>query len=425
LQTIKITYKISEEDKNFLEDLRRQYSNVVRYSFNRFKEDIKQKDIRKLCSNLKSISGLNSWIIQCAIKEAESIYLKCKKINNFKVIFGSNHQFNRRLKGLISNNVFKQHRLLPICIQGESSKQGNRSFKLDIINNNQIILKVSRNKHIIIDLPTLHSNYKTLLYKLEQLNNISYKCKGHTYQIKIDSKYIYISFDNLNKKVYNGLNNRYIGIDLNPNEIGISIKEDDKILELKHFLLNIDKNKPSKIEYELYDIAKKIEKLFTKWNCKYIMVEDLNIKSTNHKKGKTFNRVVNNRWLRNKFINNLEKRIKVYNCKLYKINAAYTSTIGNVMYNYSDPINSSLEIGRRGYEIIIKKKKDRFYPDFKVNLLKDQWKEYFNYSLNTWINFHQFIKNSKLKYRVPLNQKFKVLSQLSKKSKINYFIYPI
>ena len=51
-------------------------------------------------------------------------------------------------------------RLLPLSIQGEETKMGNRSFKLDIIENNEIIFKISREKHIKLKLPKLRKNYQ-------------------------------------------------------------------------------------------------------------------------------------------------------------------------------------------------------------------------------------------------------------------------
>lgn len=408
--TIKLPY--NTEFNNDIELLRKQYSNVVRYSYNRFIEDKSQKDIRLLTKSLNNID-INSWLIQCGIKDAESIY-KINKDN--KVIFGSKKHFYRRIKGFINNKEIKNHRLLPINIQGEETKMGNRSFKLDMINNNQIIFKVNRNQHIKLNLPKLRSNYKKKLYQLEQLNNIGQGKKGLTYSIKLDEKYIYITYQEPQIK-YNSLNTRYIGIDLNPNEIGLSIKDDNKILEVRRYILNIDQNNHHKIEYELYEISKKISHLFKSYNCKFIFVEDLTIKSKDHKKGKTFNRMINNQWIRNKFINNLENRIKIIGGYMFKINPAYSSFIGNIMYGYDDSINASLEIGRRGYEVIIIKNK-KFYPEFNLSSLKDQWKEYFNDEIKSWKEFYAQIKNLKLKYRVSLNNK--VFSHISRKSNVYY-----
>jgi len=415
LITIKLPYSI--ENITDLDLLRKQYSNVVRFSYNRFREGKSQKDVRLLTKSLKNIS-LNSWLVQCGIKEAEGIH---KKNKDMKVIFGSKKNFYRRIKGLISNEELKEKRLLPINIQGEETKQGNRSFKLDVINNNQIIFKVDRNNHLIFKLPNLRPNYRKLLYNLENRNNLKQGEKGLTYGVRIDSNFIYIVFEEKQEKI-KLIYTRYIGIDLNPNEIGISIKDGEKIIQVRKYILNIDVNNHHKVEYEIYEISKKISQLFKSYNCKFIFVEDLTIKSKNHEKGRKFNKMVNNQWIRNKFINNLDKRITSIGGKLFKVHPAYSSFIGNIMYNFDDSINASLEIGRRGYDLIINKNK-KFYPDFNLSLLKDQWKEYFDNGIKTWKEFFLIIKNLELKYRVSLDNK--VFSHLSKKSNVCYYSYPI
>lgn len=81
----------------------------------------------------------------------------------------------------------------------------------------------------------------------------------------------------------------------------------------------------------------------------------------------------------------------------------YSSYIGNIQYDYFDPINSSIEIGRRGYETMILKNK-QFYPPY---LLKDgliyQWKEHIK-SITGWKELFSIIKNLKLRYRVSLGE---------------------
>ena len=74
--TIKLPYQTDDENIKILEDLRRQYSNVVRFSYNRIKEGKTEKEIRLLTKGLNNIGDLNSWMIQCAIKEGKSIFDK-------------------------------------------------------------------------------------------------------------------------------------------------------------------------------------------------------------------------------------------------------------------------------------------------------------------------------------------------------------
>ena len=72
MKTIKLPYKTTED----LTSILKQYSNVVRYSYNRFLEGKTEKDIRELSKSLNSIDLLNSWLIQCGIKD-----LKTKRLS--------------------------------------------------------------------------------------------------------------------------------------------------------------------------------------------------------------------------------------------------------------------------------------------------------------------------------------------------------
>lgn len=91
------------------------------------------------------------------------------------------------------------------------------------------------------------------------------------------------------------------------------------------------------------------------------------------------------------------------------------------MYDYTDAVNASIEIARRGYEYRIKKNKTGFYPKL---LVKHQWKEMAT-KYTDWKKFFIEIKNLKLKYRVSLNDvkyKFNVFQQNSshKSMVLNY-----
>ena len=187
MKTIKLPYKSTED----LTSILKQYSNVVRCSYNRFLEGKNEKDIRELSKSLNSIDLLNSWLIQCGIREGKAIHARFK---NEKVVFGSKLNLINRLKNKISKEQYQLKRLCPVNIQGEELKHGNRSFKLDIIDNNQIIFKLSRNAHIEFKLPKLRNNIKQELFKLQQLNEVKNTEKGYTYSIRFDLNNVYISF---------------------------------------------------------------------------------------------------------------------------------------------------------------------------------------------------------------------------------------
>jgi hypothetical protein len=111
----------------------------------------------------------------------------------------------------------------------------------------------------------------------------------------------------------------------------------------------------NKLDHETKEIFQYIGKKLKSLQVEYVFLEDLKFDSKSKKKSKGFNRLTINQWNRNTPYSILSKYFKN---KIFKVNAAYSSTIGNCLYNYPDPINASLEIGRRGFDVIILKKKN-------------------------------------------------------------------
>lgn len=431
MKTIKLPYKTNED----LTSILKQYSNVVRYSYNRFLDCKTEKDIRELSKSLNSIDLLNSWLIQCGIKEGKAIQTRFK---NEKVVFGGKYNLINKLKNKISKEEYQLKRLCPINIQGEELKQGNRSFKLDIIENNQIIFKLSKNKHIELKLPNLRNNMKKELFKLQHLNEVKQNQKGYTYSIRFDLNNIYISFEEFKQEPIKLNENRYLGIDLNPDTIGISVLENDKVIYTQEFSLkpifnkilneklssNSDRMKyfQNKLKFETFEISKSISLIAKQFNCKTVFIEDLHFKGSSTIK--ISNRKNKNLWKRELFINNLTKRLNILGIRLYSVNPAYSSFIGNLVYDYTDAVNASIEIARRGFEYRIKKNKTGFYPNL---LVKHQWKEMAT-KITDWKKFFIEVKNLKLKYRVSLNDclhEFNVFQQNSshKSMVLNYVFY--
>lgn len=431
MKTIKLPYKTTED----LTSIIKQYSNVVRYSYNRFLENKTEKDIRELSKSMNNVTLLNSWLIQCGIKDGKAIQTRFK---NEKVIFGGKYNLINRLKNKITKEEYQLKRLCPVNIQGEELKQGNRSFKLDIIENNQIIFKLSKNKHIPLELPNLRNNIKNELFKLQQLNEVKQNQKGYTYSVRFDLQNIYISFEEFKEEPIKLNENRYLGIDLNPDTIGISVLKNDKIIHTQEFSLKPIFNKilseklssksdkmkyfQNKLKFETFEISKSISLIAKQFNCKSVFIEDLHFKGSSQIK--ISNRKNKNLWKRELFINNLTKRLNILGVKLHSVNPAYSSFIGNLMYDYTDAINASIEIARRGFEYRIKKNKTGFYPNL---LVKHQWKEMAT-KYTDWKKFFIEVKNLKLKYRVSLDEclhKFNVFKQnsTSKSIVLNYVFY--
>ena len=403
----------------------RTYNSVVHFAYNRFHDDgsVKEKDVRSQVNQLFK-GKLNSWLLQCAIKEGKSIQ---ERNGNKKVIFGGKSLYKRYLKKLINKEEFNKQRQLPISSQGEMLQKGNRMFDFHF-NNQSLIFKISKKKHVDIQLGKIHRNIQK---ELNKLNVLCYDKKA-TVSIKLNNKYIWITYDEKllvdSSMKFNELkDNRIMGLDMNPNYIGLSVIEFDeednfKVLYKQVFDLKklTDKNTSNnKRRYEIIKICHTISNLINYWKCKKLSIEELNIKSSDKGQGKNFNRLCNNVWDRSLVSNKLMILSNIYGYELVKVNPVYSSFIGNLVYGDSatpDMVAASIEIARRGYK---KYERNWFYPIFNIDCLDERWKQTLA-GVKDWKNAFLKIKNSKVKYRVLLNDIVQnaVFSKYNKKSKV-------
>ena len=440
MRTFKIPYQTSSENAAFIRNLQRQFSSSTRYSYNRILDDIPLSQIEKDVKKLNNIELLDSWFIRCSTLKAKSILESIKELNKTlkeneqidpkKVVFGSKYNFYQRLTGKIDKDEFKESRLMLINVQGELNQNGNRKFEFDL-DNNQIIFKANKSNHLTINIPKLRKNYFNPLRFIQEHKLL--------FSVEIGKGNIHISFDEtqITKNEYKKIENRILGIDLNPNYIGYSVADyatnqnifDKKCYDLSD--LNVDlhlkSNDPTSVfqcnkrNFEILKIAKDIVTQAVHFKVEKIIVEDLSIQSKDHKKGKRFNRMVNNVWPRNLFIRKLKMLCAVFGIKLVTINPSYSSFIGNLQHQYFDPVNSSIEIGRRGKDKYVKGSK--LYPSLKV---KDQWKEYLTNEVSDWQSLFKKFESENIRYRVSLLDldplKFLRHSYIKKKTTLYSFI---
>ena len=431
MQVLKIKYYTDNESLDIIQDYMRQYSSVQHFVYNRINEGKSQKDIKQQIKILNNINLLDSWFIQC------SFYDIPKKQ---KVIFGGKKNYFQRLRNNITKEQFKQKRLSALYSIGEvvnKSVKGNRKFHIEQDLEN-VIFKPNKLTKINLKLIGLNKR-KQILSKLYQRQ----ERKEIKIAYKLDLEYIYVIFEETD--IYNYetkfIKNRVLSLDLNPNYIGWSIvdwksendfnviksgvysikKLNDKDFNLKNKGYSTESNKrkyiSDKRNFETLQIVKNIVNKSIYYKCQLISIEDLNIKTSDLDKGKCFNKLVNNSWCRNTFVNNLTKRCNIHNIKLLKVRPDYSSFIGNFLYrslNLPDMILASIEIGRRGYEFYnqyISKtkeiKKNIIRPNLSMfNKLYLKSLEEFNLqpTYKDLIELYYFFKKSKLKYRLSIDQ---------------------
>ena len=431
MQVLKIKYQTDKESLDIIQDYMKQYSSVQHFVYNRIQEGKLQKDIKQQIKHLNNINLLDSWFVQCSFYDIPK---------NQKVIFGGKKNYFQRLKNNISKEEFKSKRLSPIYSIGEvinKSVKGNRKFHIEQDLEN-IIFKPNKLTKINLQLIGLNKR-KQILSKLYQKQ----ERKEIKIAYKLDLEYIYVIFEETD--IYNYetkfIKNRVLSLDLNPNYIGWSIvdwksenefdvvksgiysikKLNDKDFNLKNKGYSSESKQrkyiSDKRNFESLQIVKNIVNKSIYYKCQLISIEDLSIKSSDKELGKKFNKLVNNLWCRNAFVNNLTKRCNIHNIKLLKVKPEYSSFIGNFLYrslNLPDMVLASIEIGRRGYEFYIQyisKTKEIKKNIIRPNLSMFQ-KLYFK-SLEEFklqpiykdlIELYYFFKKSKLKYRLSIDK---------------------
>ena len=430
MQVLKIKYQTDDQSLNIIQNYMRQYSSVQHFVYNRINDGKSQKDIKQQIKTLNNINLLDSWFIQCSFYDIPKVD---------KVIFGGKKNYFQRLKNNISKEEFKLKRLSFIYSIGEvvnKSVKGNRKFHIEQDLEN-IIFKPNKSTKINLKLIGLNKR-KQILSKLYQKQ----ERKEIKIAYKLDLEYIYVIFEE--NDVYNYetkfIKNRVLALDLNPNYIGWSIvdwksesefdviksgvysikKLNDKDFNLKNKGYSTDSKErkyiSDKRNFESIQIVKNIVNKSIYYKCQIISIEDLSIKSSDKELGKRFNKLVNNSWCRNAFVNNLTKRRNIHNIKLLKVKPDYSSFIGNFLYrslHLPDMVLASIEIGRRGYEFYnqyISKTKEIKKNIVRPNL--SMFNKLYLKSLEEFklqpiykdlIELYYFFKKSKLKYRLSID----------------------
>lgn len=404
MKTVKLTI-CNEVD--VLDDMR-VFSSIARVAFNRYQDGLDEKEVRAYCN---AMFNHNSWFIQSAVKEAAALY----KLNGEKrILFGGKNNLRQYLKGLIDKTTFKYRRMFPIGIQGEKLHKGNRLFALDL-DNQRLTYKPSKDRHVEIRFLPMKKKIAEELAKVQELTEQN----KITVSIKLSDKYVWLTYDE--SLIYDARfkklqPKRILGIDMNPNYIGLSViefnKNDEfKVLHKQVFdlsKLTISSGKSStdsssrhltnKLKHETIAIAHEISKLVNVWKCKAVAIEDLSIKPKDQKKGKKLNRLCNNKWERRMLVNKLKMLANLHQFNLIEVNPAYSSIVGNIAYgneNTPDMVAASIEIARRAYK---KFDKGWFYPRFNIQFRDEQWKQTLG-SVDDWKGLFSKIKETGLKYR--------------------------
>lgn len=287
-------------------------------------------------------------------------------------------------------------------------------FKLNISNNQLKLIKklvlLSNDKQISLSVYVSNKSI-SISYNDEIVSGYVLDVKSRTKEVNkvkeitddkdlqtILIKEIYSKYFNKLKedKLVGKIEHRVCAIDMNPSYLGVAIIERDfenENIETKHSIKVIHK-----FSYDLTKFTKKLnknliddERLFHRnkhkheikemiiqlfnivkhYKCGGFVMEDLDFKPSKEKdkKGKEANRQTKNIWYRGLLEGMIKKKTVEQGVELVLVNPSYSSFIGNMMYNNFDPINSAIEIGRRGLYKYVKNLTT--YPLITDNILNN------------------------------------------------------
>lgn len=420
MKTISFKFKCGDDARRAIDEDSRICSAMRRFAFKRYQEGKTGVEINKL---LKDKFVANSILRASASRDGSRVY-ELSKSNGDKVHFG---QFRRFQRGLIDKEEYKTSRNTGILCEGEANVGGNRLFKIDV-QNNKLVYKRWVKEHYDLEIAEKLTEKRQHILSMLQLlmterkTPVTVRIKGDTIYLTYDESVV--EADNRFKNLFQ---NRVLGIDLNPNYFGISIiefKKDDtfKVLYKECIdLTELQKQSTNKIKFELYQVNHHILKLCKCWHVGKLAVEDLSFDRKKKFWNPELNKLCRNQFRFKIIKQHLETLCNTFGVEFVEVSAAYSSIIGNFIHGSGttpDPVAASIEIARRGYH---KFQKGWLYPGIvsvqrMQQVLGNQWKEELGLGYMSWKGLAGKIKESKLKYRFPLNPQkavFRVIYQLA------------
>ena len=410
-----IAIKLARTDTSDVSELQRQFGNTVRFCFNRYSDSqgtVSDAQVLLLAHRMNHNEKLDGTMLLMAMRKAHSIYKAFEKQGIDSLIFGGKSNWLRYQKHLISKDEFNANRQLPICIEGDKNSRGNRKFALDL-NNDRIIFKPSKSEHYDIKFVHHGKVQRAMLAELQRrYDNREEVC----FTAELSKDYVTLIVDEKDFATnIPHIDGRTASIDMNPNYIALVIRDEkgefleQEIFDLKQ-LSDLDKRKNykskqdkqkwrshlnSKRKHEVLQVAKRIAKQCAHYQVSDFIIEDLSIKSKDFNKGKAFNKLCLNSWMRRLLASNLRKRMNMLGINFYEVYAGYSSIKGQLENEDKvDSIAAAIEIGNR-----LSVKDLRKFGDSKVELgeLGNRWKK--ELSLNfkqvpTWKEVFNFLKSN-------------------------------
>ena len=426
MQTITIPWSSDDETRATAAELQRIYACMVRTGYAQG-DGRSAAEIERIIKDRFPDQPLGSWAAHCAALEAKTLRAK---VPDGAMVFGGKSELLRRQKGLTSNDDWKARRHgRALEIIGDRTRWGNRHFRLSP---DASTCKVEfLGKNLTLNLQPMVGKHGALLRAVVMLADacqmsVQFGLKARTLTVTFDEmdlrrlppgktlEDIKIAEQGASRKGRKRKDasthyaahrvkhiadrpvhpewrdpvpvvaTRAIGLDLNPQWVGISVIEvngdpqnADSVRILDHRLHHIAipfAADAANMTRTMANIAADIISLARAWNCDLLVHEEgLGMLAWSKKShGASADQTVNH-WSRNVLIGGLTRRCGLAGIRILPIWGGYSTTIGNMLFDLPDACASAAEIARRGFALTCGIK-DRF-PVVPVQVASRRWKD--------------------------------------------------
>ena len=418
MQTISVPYRCSEEGTKLIAELCRIYSAAVRTAYangmGKNGKLVLEKDLRYLVKERFAGGVADAWLLHCATLEGREMR---KRVPEGTLVFGGRKHLLRRNDGLIDSKAWQQKRLLPLASRGDKTFLGNRHFRLSA--DGRTCRMAVYGRVVDLSLSRMTGNAGEILRQAAQLAS----AKQINIMFRIDATHLHVTIDPMDlpdhperRRPIQSLLGRAIGIDLNPDSIGVSavlnVKNPQELEEtrlLEAFLAEIDLRAGSSDEQMrelLAGVCDRVISLARKHRAGLIVLEQGLGKLRSRGRNKVLNRLINS-WARTIFQHMLTRKARLCGIKVVEVWSGYSTTIGNLAFEAPDACASAAEIGRRGLaraagqkellpamvdEVVLRRWKDEDLPMQHRQVLRRS---------RSWGELHRGLKTAKLGVRRP------------------------
>jgi hypothetical protein len=404
VQAIVVPYAVDDDGHELLDAWRRGYSAAVRSAYanadGRSEEELRNLLKARFPGAPSAPGSLDAWLLHSATREG--LRLRAQRPDG-RMVFGGRKNLERRRKGFISDGDWRALRLRPLVSLGDKIYAGNRHFRLAP---DALTCTVRVYGHAVtLHLPEMRGKRGTLLRAVAALAaageiNVEFRLGANSLSVVFDPADlrrlpagVTLQADNDARLAAKGHKprgrprgegwkpppfrwaeverpvhpewgpaiaarpGRCLGIDLNPEWIGLTVVENRGDLRslpatraLDHRLVRLGLLRgaaPELVSETLAKVAGLAVMLCERHGVGLVAMEEGLGKLRSGGRSRSLNHRLNS-WDRTRLKSMLARRLDLREASLLTVWPGYSSTIGNVAFALPDACAAAAEIGRRG-----------------------------------------------------------------------------